>query len=222
MQNPVNTPPIGYKFTPHSCYPQLGYEALHVYVYDQPTGEHFDPRRVFCTVAEEHRGRFNLRKLHIEHPWNDKETYRLCAGRIILEDHKEKRVEAFAWGGEVRIQKKGAFTPCTFRTPVPMLVFDPNDLTEDTLISEFEALLARRRAAWEPRVEEFEHRLAEADPEALFAAAVLALHTQLQTYPSTGRSAAYWKMRSWAEDALERLGEHGWGAGQIPALEEIL
>ncbi len=218
----MGTPPIGYEFIPHTRFPELGYEALHVYVYDRPTGEHFDPCRVFCTVAEEHRGHLGLRRLHIEHPWSDKDDHHLCAGRIIVEDHKGKRVEAFTWGGEAHIETNDAFTRCVFRTPVPMLVFDPNDRTEDTLISEFEALLARRRAAWEPRLEEFEHRLASADPQALFASATLALSAQLQEYPSAGRSTAYWKMRSWTEAALERLKEGGWGAARIPALEEIL
>lgn len=218
----MSTPPLGYAFLPHKGFPELGYEALHVYVYDQPTGEHFDPCRVFCTVAEEHRGHLSLRKLHIEHPWNDKDIHHLCAGRIIVEDHKGKRVEAFTWGGEAHIEKNDAFTRCIFRTPVPMLVFDPNDQTEDALISEFEALLARRRAAWEPRLEEFEHHLASADPKTLFAAATLTLHTHLQEYPPVGRSTAYWKMRSWTEEALERLKKGGWGAGRIPALEEVL
>ncbi len=218
----MSAPPIGYALSPHPRFPGLGYEALTVYVYDQPTGEHFDPRKVFCTVAEEHRGGRELRHLHIEHPWSGGRAYTFSAGRIILEDHKGKRVEVFAWGGGCHLESREAFTRCVFHSPVPMLLFDPSDETEDTLISEFEALLARRRAAWEPEAEAFERRLASLEPERLFAAAIRQLSQHLKTYPAAGRTPAYWRMRSWVEEALLHLREHGWSGGRVPPLEEIL
>jgi hypothetical protein len=151
--------------------------------YSVPTGKHFDPEKLSLTVAPKHKGTELLR---VQHPWPGQDQYRACAGHVILQDRKGKKVEAFTFGGDLRIESEEMLTVCFLTSPAPILVLIGTSSIPMLLAVETEIVFAERRANWELDRSTFKDRLTAADPFTLYCICLEALKKKFERYPSRG------------------------------------
>ena len=157
--------------------PPLGYTSLEVWLTDAPSDRYFDGRRVTLPVEEAGV----LKRLAVEHPWNQAPELRFAAGRIGLDAHDGDHIELFGFGGRATITTTGVTTHCRLASTAPLLPLtdDPNDPLA-LLESELEVMLAQGRAQW--GTSEYAHldRLGHIEPMTLFVASFDALERRLQ------------------------------------------
>ena len=188
---PVDTDELGYSFFPSDDPHDVGHPQLKVIIRPAPTGRHYDPEVITCTIAPASGGAEMLR---VHHPWILADTYRVCAGHVILEDRKGKQVVAFTFGGELRIDSNQARTICCLTSPAPILEQSlMRDSLEVLLGEEVEILFAERRAAWLHDTNTLDKRLAAADPSALYRACLATLRAKFDQFPE------------WEEPIVEEL-----------------
>ncbi len=178
----IDAEELGYSFLPAAEPHVIGHAQLTVVIRPAPTEKHFDPEVAICTVAVASGGVMPLR---LHHPWILDTTYRVCAGHITLEDRKGKQVNAFTFGGEVRIDSNVHRTVCHFTSPAPILEHSrQRDTLEVLLGEEAEILFAERRAAARNQADGFDHRLAAAEPLQLYLACLVALRDKIDRWPN--------------------------------------
>jgi hypothetical protein len=177
-----NAEELGYSFLSTAEPHDIGYAQLNVVIRPAPTEQHYDPEVVVCSVAVAGGGVMALR---VQHPWILAPTYRVCAGHIRLEDRKGKQVTAFTFGGEVHIDSDVHRTLCRFLSPVPILEHSRARNTLEVLLGEeVEVLFAERRAAARHSDDDFERRLAAAEPRQLYWACLAALRDKIDRWPT--------------------------------------
>ena len=174
---------LGYFFHPRERPNAPGHPQLDVLMRSVPTEKHFDPEQLSLTVASEHRGTEFLR---VHHPWSWLEQYRACAGRVILQDRKGKKVGAFTFGGDLRIESEEMLTACFLTSPVPILELIGTSSIPVLLAQETEIIFAKRRADWLPDNSTFKDRLTAANPFTLYCICLEALNEKFERYPSRG------------------------------------
>jgi hypothetical protein len=120
--------------------------------------------------------------LRIHHPWPEASRYRVCCGLIVLNDRKDKRIEAFTFGGELVIDPYETYTTCVFCSPAPILALSNEDTLARQFAAEVLAMLAEQQAVWNLRQphEDFERRLTGIDPMSLYLACLVSMRTRLQ------------------------------------------
>jgi hypothetical protein len=177
-----NAEELGYSFLPAAEPHDIGYAQLNVVLRPAPTEQHYDPEVVACAVAIASGGVMTLR---VHHPWILDATYRVCVGHIRLEDRKGKQVTAFTFGGELHIDSDAHHTLCRFISPAPILEHSREHNTLEVLLSEeVEVLFAERRAAARHNDDDFERRLAAADPLQLYWACLATLRDKIDRWPA--------------------------------------
>lgn len=88
----------GYYLLPKSHRDSPGYAGLLVAIRQQPTGEHFDPRRLHLRLRDV-KGIVEWRTLDWLTPLEA--SAHACPGRLILRDRFDKSVEFFTFGGSL-------------------------------------------------------------------------------------------------------------------------
>ncbi|CAG0936447.1 hypothetical protein TFLX_05320 [Thermoflexales bacterium] len=177
IYQPVNEQ-LGYCFHPPTAEHSLGYPQLDVVIRPTPTGKHFDPESFTCLVAAPN----GWTRLRIVHPWAQENTYRVCAGEIVIEDARPEQVKAFTFGGALQIDSDERRTICQLTSPTPLLEHSRRGLSlEEHLIEEVAILFAQRRAVQDDDV--FDRRLAAADPLWLYRACLVALDEKFAHFP---------------------------------------
>jgi hypothetical protein len=166
---------FGYQFDPPAPANPLAYRKLTVTLRDKPSERPYDPARVEFPAVNRQG---DLEALTIFHPWPQSEERRVVVGRIVMLDHKGENVEAFSFGGTLRLDAGPDRLVAVLESPAPVLALQLAHPALTRLAAEMEVLIARRRADWDTRghPETFEARLAAAEPWALFQACLLALH----------------------------------------------
>ncbi len=173
----------GYYFHSREHLDSPGHPRLDVLLRSIPTRKHFDPEKLSIIVASEHRGTDFLR---VHHPWPGQDQYRACAGHVILQDRKGKKVEAFTFGGDLRIESEEMLTACFLTSPAPILVLIGTSSIPMLLAEETEIIFAERRADWEADRSTFKDRLTAADPFTLYCVCLEAMKEKFERYPSRG------------------------------------
>ncbi len=173
----------GYYFHSREYSNSPGHPRLDVLLRSVPTGKHFDPEKLSLTVAPKHKGTELLR---VQHPWLGQDQYRACAGHMILQDRKGKKVEAFTFGGDLRIESEEMLTACFLTSPAPILVLIGTSSIPMLLAVETEIVFAERRANCELDRSTFKDRLTAADPFTLYCICLEALKKKFERYPSRG------------------------------------
>ena len=210
---------LGYVFSPPAQADWPGHRQLQIILRAAPTEAHYDPESVSFLTAS---GSGGADLLTVHHPWPRAESHRICPGRVVLRDRHGKTVQAFTFGGELRIEPEDALTQCTLRSRVPILALLREDSVSTALAMEVEALLATRRAVWDMRQlpAAFEERLATADPVDVYLTCLQAVSKQLSHLPHLESAAthhlAHFVMAEIHGDA------HSWQASNAPSLEELL
>jgi hypothetical protein len=169
---------FGYRFEPPGAADQPIYRKLSAIIRTATTEERFDPDKLECRVAGAHG---EVDNLVVFHPWPFLNEYRLVAGRLAIVGRHDKKVSAFTFGGSLRIDSKPDQTTGVFESPVPILALLPENPFLARLAAQAEGLLARRQAEWDSKgqLDQFEARLAAADPQALYQACLTALSQAL-------------------------------------------
>lgn len=165
-ENANDLPKIGYLYH----YPSLDHPTdkfrLDVYVTAIPTEKHFDVLHVFLNAESRFGG---LERLKVTHPWEFQSSYRVCAGKVILEDRKDKKEEAFCFGGQLTIKEKELLTECILVSPAPIIEINETRPMQVLFMVEVEMLLAEYRTEF-PNLIDYEMHLCAVDPYDLYAA----------------------------------------------------
>lgn len=95
---------LGYRFA-SPAYPNApGSPRLLVSIYQTPTLKHFDPEQVILNIVNKD-GFPDF--LTVTHPWHlGDETYRVCAGHVILSDRKGEKIIAYTLGGDMHVKRE--------------------------------------------------------------------------------------------------------------------
>lgn len=186
----INTRDLSYVYYRPQHPKALGSPRLDIVIYDAPTKRYYDPNQVNLTIISR---RGTLQSLTVRHPWPCGREYRVAAGRVTLSDRESEKVQAFSFGGSLRIQSQLANTTCSLESPAPILRVGRADYPiirlgrahdfETLLAVEVEVELAKRRAARLPDLDVYENRLAAADPLTLYAACLRTLREKFEHFP---------------------------------------
>jgi hypothetical protein len=141
---------------------------LDVYISSIPTEKHFDVLHVTYSVESPYGG---FERLKVTHPWEFQSPYRVCAGKVILEDRKDKKDEAFCFGGHLTIHVKENLTECILVSPAPIIEINPTRPMQTQFIMELEILLAEYRAGYKNE-RDFEKHVCAADPFSFYTASL--------------------------------------------------
>ncbi len=210
---------LGYYFYPVGQPDDPGHPQLDINIYGQPTGQHFDPVQVDLFVDRPDHG---LEKLTISHPWSGPDELRVCPGRVTLHDLVGKVVIAFTFGGEMKIINRGTYTSCELTSPAPIIHMMEGQEIRTVLVTEFEGVLARRRAEWAGNETGFETRLAQAEPFTLFVVGLVTLKEHLQQVPSQLRGDSYQQASHVINQAIRLVQENGHWPASLPMLADLL
>jgi hypothetical protein len=167
---------LGYVFTPLPYPGHPGYNSLTVNIHENPTLHHFDPEQVRVQVWGDKKG---LSTLVIGWSWLEAERVEYIPGIIRLNDRIGRDIQAFSFGGSVKITPAKNWNEVVFNSPVPIFVKSEINALGTFIAIEFEILLAERRAAWINNPEQFEDRLRSVDPGRLY---IYCLHELLNRY----------------------------------------
>jgi hypothetical protein len=165
-ENPQDLPKIGYLYHFPSVDHPTDKFRLDIYISSIPTEQHFDVLHVILNTESQYGG---LERLKVTHPWEYQSPYRVCPGKVILEDRKDKKDEAFCFGGQLTVNVKKTLTECVLTSPAPILEINQNRPLQALFIMEVEMLLAEYRAEY-PDECDFEMHLCAADPFDLYTA----------------------------------------------------
>lgn len=208
----------GYYFHSREHSDSPGHPRLDVFLRSVPTGKHFDPEKLSLTIASEHRGTESLK---IRHPWSWLKQYRACAGRVILQDRKGKKVEAFTFGGDLRIESEETLTTCYLTSPAPILELMGTSSIPELMAEEMEIVFAERRARWEPDHTKFYDRLAEVDPLTLYFAFLEALKGKFEPFTVLGDELVQ-QFAHFIQHEIKALQDlHEWPI-YLPTIDELL
>jgi hypothetical protein len=159
-ENAKDLPKIGYLYH----YPTVDHPTdkfrLDIYLSSIPTEKHFDVLHFFLNTESQLGG---LERLKISHPWEFQSLFRVCAGKVILEDRKGKKEEAFCFGGKLNINVKENQTACILVSPAPIIEVNETRPMQVMFVMELEMLLAEYRATYSDG-SDFEMHMCAADP----------------------------------------------------------
>ena len=127
--SPSNTPQepkLGYRFEPPESSHGPGGSRFEVYINESPTGHHFNPKKLHLHVKSKASA---IESLTIRHPWIFEHTYQVLAGSIELTDRHGEEVEAFTFGGILKIESHDAVTVCILESAAPILKISVEERT---------------------------------------------------------------------------------------------
>jgi hypothetical protein len=170
-----NTPQestLGYRFERpvSSCAP--GSSRFEVYINENPTEKPFDPEKLHLHVRSKTGV---IESLTIRHPWFFEHTYQVLAGSIELTDRHGEEVEAFTFGGSLKIESHDTLTVCILESPAPILKISLEDPILMMFIEEIEIVFAKQRASLLSQPHTYEDQLMKADPFTLYQVTLNAL-----------------------------------------------
>jgi hypothetical protein len=215
--------PPGYYFHPDADNLTFGYPRVDIYLTGQPVERFFDTHEAVFPVA----GGNGLIELSVTHPWlgiGPPGPQHACAGRFHMYELDGDTHYGFSLGGDLTIQASEQMTLCTLISEAPIFNLQDNPDSPGVLLAdEFEALLARRRAAWGDNDAGYADRLNSLDPLVLFSACLSYLEQDLHSLPSSIRSRPRYQKINYALLAGRQAIEMGQRRpGPALRLEELL
>ncbi|MGD2163619.1 MAG: hypothetical protein PVI81_07440 [Anaerolineales bacterium] len=178
---------FGYYFHPPEGEPEWGSPQLDVNLRTNPTVKHYDPEYLRLQTVDRDN---HIEHSKIYHPWPGRNKIQVTIGDVILRDRTEKTVEAFTFGGFLKIEQSDKCTNCSIGSPVPIVDLRDNNRNVQLLVEETIALIATHRAHWEHDLEEFEARVVKTSVESLYFAILKDLETKFQKIPKTENTEA--------------------------------
>lgn len=218
MFDSTHDPDLGYIFYPYKIPGHPGHSRLDVIIPAVPTYRHFDPQKIQIQVIS---ATHSSQRLIIHHPWTMGKSYRVCAGRVLVTDRKNKRIEAFSFGGKLQISSDPDQTICVLVSEAPIFaLFTPHELSV-WFISEVEILLAEQKAHWDPQhPHSYEMHLATIEPFQLYVACLQALRDKLSHLPESVDELTHNGQR-FVRAEIQRLQSDGTWPPQPPTLNQL-
>lgn len=209
---------LGYIFYPPGNPQALGHPQLDVNLLAAPTGEHFDPFSLTASIHDPERG---IQHITFYHP-AENGHFLVSTGRIILLGFDKKVIVAFSFGGSLQIQNFPNHALCQFTSTAP--IFETGRFAEKELdlINEYEAELARLRAAWQHPEIDLEQRMADFDPKTLFQALTISVQNRMHHIPANSRDNQYWQLQHTISAAIRFIEPDGQFPDDSPALADLL
>ena len=208
-------PEIGYLYH----YPRLDNPTekfrLDIFISSIPTEKHFDVLRASFLVKIQEKA---MQRLTITHPWVYEKVARVCAGVIVLEDRNRKE-EAFTFGGQVEIKAEEMQTICRMVSTAPILEISRAIPIQRLFIEELEIIFAERQARHTNR-HEYEEKLGKADPLDLYLACIKELREKFERFPHMDDEYLHFIRYLHTEE--RRLDAAGLFRKPRPRLEDIL
>jgi hypothetical protein len=165
------------------CHPDNpGHQQLEIAVHAMLTFHYHHPASAHFPGIFEFWG---YEVLKIRHPWQRGKKYQVIPGVVILKDRVEKTLEAFTFGGDLRIETQNDCTKCSLKSSAPILPLDIRPSVSALLADEVEFFPAERREAWDeghPRTD-FEEHLAEIDPFTPYMSCLEVLRDKFSRFP---------------------------------------
>lgn len=217
---PADSLDFGYRFEPPAPPEHPGYRRLTVVLRPSPTERHYDPELADWPIVTRLG---ELDRLAVFHPWPAGGEQRAAPGRIILTDRKGKVVEAFTFGGTLRLAVDEARVVAVLESPAPILpLLPPHDVAE-RLADEVEIFLARRRAHWDALRQPYalDERLARVEPLALFRACLAALRDEYAQAPAAFHDDEH-RLLQFVRRELAAQAQAGAWPLHVPALAQLL
>lgn len=178
--SPGHAGDLGYEFDLPKSAARPVHHRLTVWIRPVPTEHHFDPETLSCPAASGDT-------VIVRHPWTEGAGFRVRIGLLQLKDRKNKVVEAFSFGGALRIESQESETRCDFTSPAPLLPILEADSLQAQVTFEIEAVVGACRAQWNGRHpdSDFEAALARPEPLALYAACLETVEARLRAIHSS-------------------------------------
>jgi len=214
---------LGYHFWPKHHPHAIGHPGLDIHITGTPTQRHYDPRtiRLLVYASGGSLPEEGIGHLTVIHPWAHHESYQVAPGMIIITDRKDKKVEAFTFGGTLIIDSGKDGTTCTIQSDAPILEVDAHQPALMKLVEEVEIVLAKARANWIEEMETFETMLAEIPPSLLFSAILESLIKQFQ-HVTPAEEVEIRDMCILCETEKHRRMHDGNWPEHVPSIEELL
>jgi hypothetical protein len=189
-------------------------------IFSNPTLEHFDPKQGIVPIITP---KGEIEHLKINHPWTYNKEYKVAAGLIEIVDKKNIKVEAFSFGGRLKIKNTEEKASCLVTSPAPVLHFIPDGMTqiEEQFAEEVENLLAIRRAAYLDKKLDFEKKLATIPPQKLYISilvSIIAKYAHLSKKDSPHLSHFSNTLQNMAENIFHKNEEFR----EIPPIQDLL
>ncbi|MBN1231663.1 MAG: hypothetical protein JXA19_07375 [Anaerolineales bacterium] len=172
---------LGYYFFNRMYAQSPGYTYFDMVIRAEPTQKHFDPERIFVNAYEDG----SVRNLILGHPWRYEKSLNICPGLITAEDAKHKKVQAFSFGGIMRIQPTDEYTGFTLKSNAPILsltdtgpfplFFPRKESIQFQLTNEMVSLFSILRSNYIKHLDDFYAKITEMSPINLYAASLLTL-----------------------------------------------
>jgi len=210
---------LGYLYLPFRHGGSNGFRELIINIPEQPSHEHFDPVEVHVHavvhpgVIEEHT---------LFHPYTAHAKMSLAPGKIIIQDRRGKREEAFNFGSRLTILNQPESTQCRIVSEAPILPDNRTGSVTADLVDEIEILLAERRAAWLGRgEEEFEKKLLSVNPLLLCAALLNEISSEFKDHQLQSLSTNR-RLLAFVREEIHLLRENGRWPADVPPMEELI
>ncbi|MHA1937822.1 MAG: hypothetical protein ACW97O_06385 [Candidatus Thorarchaeota archaeon] len=170
---------LGYHFYHRINDPTIGYSRIGVTIRTHPTEEHFDPEEFRLRVASQERG---IEYLYVTHPWSGEEHYRACVGHVAIKDRKEKFINAYTFGGDLRIKADSEKTTCDLISPVPCFRIEGVNTISKLLAQETDILLAKIAAETGYNEIVFEQKISSIDPVLIYGACLVSIQSYYENF----------------------------------------
>jgi len=210
-------PEYGYWYYPPQSERAPAGNRLDIILFENPTGQHFDPQYVSLPVKTDRV----IETVHFHHPWGFADTYPVCAGLVEMVDWGDKKEEAFTFGGRFSLSVHEGWTRGTLESTAPIFAVSEADPVKRLWIDEVEILLAERRAAFAEDPREFERRLAEVEPFALYIACLNALIQKFEPLQHL-QEPQILQLLHFLQTEKRRLAEEGLLPLALSVLEDVL
>ncbi len=218
QQYPTNNTNFGYTFTHEKHTPDAGFPNLRVFLRKVPSGVHFDPETMALTSVA--NGMPDDVVIH--HPTQLHGNLQVLAGRVVLTDRRQKKVEFFTFGGRLIVDQQADYVECTLNSSAPIYLLDDRESAPALFAEDAEIMLAERRASYIPNEEEFDKKLVHVAPFDLFIAVLNEVAEKLEHLPYK-RVKRLFKLHKYVSENLALLqSEEEMGYNKQLTLESIL
>lgn len=210
---------LGYFFHPSSYPHPLGHAAAEVFLSCNEADWFFPTRAATFRQVDE----TGIVTLHITCPWSSAiREYRLAPGRFFIVAQDGDLVEGFSFGGELCIDQEGDVLNCQLTSSAPFFHLTDDFSLAGIVAPEFEAALARLRAEWPGRDEEFDRRVAMADPLDLFIASLQLSDSYAHRLPALDPDDSVMDERHLVGQAVRILRNAGQWPDKPPTLHQLV
>ena len=165
---------MGFIFYPRDDPQSIGYSRLDVTLRSRPTEKHFDPEEFRLRVASEGGG---IEYLYVNHPWVGEEQYRVCVGHLAFRDRKNKFINAYTFGGDLRIETNKDKNKCVLVSSAPCFRFEGTNTISNLIAQETDILLAKIAPEIRSDNMNYEQKISSIEPLLLYGAFLVSIES---------------------------------------------